>query len=53
MTADTIIVNAQFDMRDPTMPALAAKTVTVARQLYGNGAAVKVRAAFVARGILQ
>lgn len=51
--ADTVIVEAQFDMPDPTMPALAAKTVAVAKQLYGNGAATKVKAAFVARGILQ
>jgi hypothetical protein len=53
VTADTILINAQFGMPDPTMPALAAKTVAVARQLYGNGAATKVKAAFVARGILQ
>jgi zinc metalloprotease ZmpB len=52
-TADTIIIQAQFDMPDPTMPALAAKTVATAQQLYGNGAATKVKAAFVARGILQ
>jgi hypothetical protein len=35
------------------MPALAAKTVATAQQLYGNGAATKVKAAFVAGGILQ
>lgn len=51
--ADTVIVQAQFDMPDPTMPQLAAKTVAVAKQLYGNGTATKVKAAFVARGILQ
>ena len=53
LTADTIIIEAQFDMPDPTMPTLAARTVAVAKQLYGNGAATKVKAAFVARGILQ
>jgi hypothetical protein len=53
VTADTIIIEAQFGMPDPTMPALAARTVAVAKQLYGNGAATKVKAAFVARGILQ
>jgi len=50
--ADTIILNAQFGMPDPTMPQLAAQTVAVAKQIYGNGAATKVKAAFVARGIL-
>ena len=34
------------------MPELAAKTVTVARQLYGSGVANKVKAAFEARGVL-
>jgi hypothetical protein len=34
------------------MPELAAKTVAVAKQIYGNGVANKVKAAFVARGIL-
>jgi hypothetical protein len=50
--ADTVIVNAHFGMPDPTMPELAAKTVAVARQIYGNGVATKVKAAFAARGIL-
>ena len=50
--ADTVILNAHFDMPDPTMPELAAKTVVVAKQIYGNGVANKVKAAFVARGIL-
>jgi len=50
--ADTIILNAHFGMPDPTMPQLAAQTVAVAKQIYGNGAATKVKAAFVARGIL-
>ena len=50
--ADTVILNAHFGMPDPTMPGLAARTVAVARQVYGNGVANKVKAAFVARGIL-
>jgi zinc metalloprotease ZmpB len=50
--ADTVILNAHFGMPDPTMPQLAARTVAVASQIYGNGAANKVKAAFVARGIL-
>ena len=50
--ADTIILNAHFGMPDPTMPELAARTVAMAKQIYGNGAATKVKAAFVARGIL-
>jgi len=51
-TADTIILEAQFGLANPTMPQLAARTVDTARRVYGNSAAVKVRAAFVARGIL-
>jgi zinc metalloprotease ZmpB len=50
--ADTIILAAQFGMPDPTMPQLAAKTVAAAKQMYGNGAANKVKAVFEARGIL-
>ena len=50
--ADTVILDAHFGMPDPTMPELAAKTVAVAKQLYGNGVANKVKAAFAARGIL-
>lgn len=53
VAADTTIIEAHFDMPNPTMPQLAATTVAVAKQLYGNGAATKVKAAFVARGILQ
>jgi hypothetical protein len=52
VAADTIILEAQFGMPNPTMPQLAARTVDTARRLYGNSAAVKARAAFVARGIL-
>jgi hypothetical protein len=50
--ADTVILNAHFGMPDPTMPELAAKTVAVAKTIYGNGVATKVKAAFTARGIL-
>jgi zinc metalloprotease ZmpB len=50
--ADTVILNAHFGMPDPTMPELADRTVAVARQVYGTGVANKVKAAFVARGIL-
>ena len=50
--ADTIILAAQFDMPDPTMPELAAKMVATANSLYGNAVANTVKAAFVARGIL-
>jgi hypothetical protein len=39
-------------MKDPTMPQLAANTVATAKKLYGTSAANKVKAAFVARGIL-
>jgi zinc metalloprotease ZmpB len=51
--ADTIILQAQFGQRDPTMPQLAANTVATARSLYGNATADTVKAAFVARGILH
>jgi hypothetical protein len=52
VVADTVILEAQFGMRDPTMPQLAANTVATARRLYGPSAANTVEAAFVARGIL-
>jgi hypothetical protein len=52
VVADTIILEAQFGMKDPTMPQLAANTVATAKKLYGTSAANKVKAAFVARGIL-
>ena len=52
VAADTIILEAQFGMPDPTMPQLAARTVSTAQQLYGNGVAGTVRKAFQARGIL-
>ncbi len=50
--ADTIILEGQFDMPDPTMPQLAASTEAAAQQLYGLAAAAAVHAAFHARGIL-
>ena len=52
VVADTIILEAQFGMSDPTMPVLAQKTVDTAQSLYNAGVANTVRAAFVARGIL-
>jgi hypothetical protein len=52
-TADTIILEGQFDMPDPTMPELAASTVAAAQRLYGRNAARVVRESFVDRGILD
>ena len=52
VVADTIILEAQFDIAGPTMPQLAAVTVETARRLYDKATANKVRAAFVGRGIL-
>jgi hypothetical protein len=52
VTADTIILEAQFDVPNPTMPQLAQVTVSTAQALYGAGAAGKVRKAFQNRGIL-
>ena len=52
VTADTIILEAQFGMPNPTMPELAAATVNTAQSLYGATAATKVRKAFENRGIL-
>jgi hypothetical protein len=49
---DTLILRAQFDMPDPTMPQLAQGTVDTAQSLYGISTAKKVKDAFVARGIL-
>jgi hypothetical protein len=51
-TADTIILQAMFDMPNPTMPELARKTVATASLLYGAKTAAKVQSAFQARGIL-
>jgi hypothetical protein len=50
--ADTVILTAQFDWTGTTMVELANRTVAAAQSLYGNGAALKVRQAFEARGIL-
>ena len=50
--ADTIILEGQFDFPGTTMTALAQSTISTAQQLYGSGAAVKVRKAFQNRGIL-
>jgi hypothetical protein len=50
--ADTIILQGSFDFPGTTMRVLATSTVTAAQQLYGTSAAVTVRQAFVARGIL-
>jgi len=49
---DTLILQAQFDMPDPTIPQLAQRTVDTAQSLYGISTAKKVKDAFVARGIL-
>ena len=51
--ADTLILQGQFDMPNPTMPELANSTVAAGQTLYGASAAKKVRDAFVARGILN
>jgi zinc metalloprotease ZmpB len=50
--ADTIVLEAQFGQRDPTMPQLAQNTVATAKRLYGNATANAVRRAFEDRGIL-
>jgi zinc metalloprotease ZmpB len=50
--ADTIILEAHFGMKEPTMPELAARTVEVADDLYTNAEKTAVEDAFQARGIL-
>jgi hypothetical protein len=50
--ADTIILEGQFGMRDPTMPELAESTVEAADELYGSAEAAAVQQAFEDRGIL-
>jgi hypothetical protein len=50
--ADTIILNAQINFPGTTMVDLANRTVAMAKTLYDNATATKVRAAFQARGIL-
>jgi len=53
LTADTIVLEAQFDFApDTTMPAAAQATVNAAQRLYGKRAAQIVLAAFQERGIL-
>ena len=52
VVADRIILAAQFDIPDPTMPQLAQRTVETAQSLYNAGIANTVRAKFQARGIL-
>ena len=52
-TADTIILEAQFDFAsDTAMPAAAQATVSAAQRLYSARVARVVRQAFVDRGIL-
>ena len=50
--ADTVILEGQFGMSDPTMPELAQSTVAAALDLYGAATASTVREAFEDRGIL-
>jgi zinc metalloprotease ZmpB len=52
VVADTVILEAQFDVAGPTMPQLARGTVDAAKRLYGQGTADKVKAAFAGRGML-
>jgi hypothetical protein len=52
VVADTVILEAQFDVVGPTMPQLARTTVDTAKRLYGQATADKVKAAFAGRGIL-
>jgi len=52
VVADRIILAAQFDIPNPTMPQLAQRTVATAQSLYNAGIANTVRAKFQARGIL-
>lgn len=53
-TADTLILEAQFDFAvDTTMPAAAEKTVAAADRLYGKATAKQVLQAFQDRGILR
>jgi hypothetical protein len=52
VAADRIILAAQFGIPNPTMPALAQRTVATAQTLYNPGVATTVRSKFQARGIL-
>ena len=52
--ADTTILEAHFSMGVvTTMPDAAGKVVETAQALYGPATAASVKAAFVARGVLQ
>jgi zinc metalloprotease ZmpB len=54
VTADTIILKAQFDFApDTSMPAAAQATVNTAEDLYGHATALVVQAIFEDRGILE
>lgn len=50
--ADTAILKGQIDFPGTSMPDLARRIVAAAQSIYGNSTALKVRAAFEARGIL-
>jgi hypothetical protein len=50
--ADTLILQGSFDFPGTTMPDLARRTVSAARQLYGDAVAAVVTRAFTDRGIL-
>jgi hypothetical protein len=50
--ADTLILQAHFGQRDPSMRQLAQSTVAAAQSLYNTATANTVRAQFEARGIL-
>jgi zinc metalloprotease ZmpB len=50
---DTSILAGQFDFAGTTMTQLARRIVAAADRIYGAGTASRVRAQFVARGILS
>jgi hypothetical protein len=52
VTADTIIINGQWNFTGTTMPQLAAATVAAAADIYGAGVAGIVEDKFQDRGIL-
>jgi hypothetical protein len=47
-----VILEGQFGFDGGTMPALAARTVEAADEIYGAAIAAQVEAAFESRGIL-
>ena len=50
--ADTIILEANFHLAaDTSMPDAAAVVISIAEQLYGQGVADQVAAAFQERGL--